>query len=123
MRRAGLCAAGAALLAVACGRGVGGEAAALTGGDPGRGREVIRHYGCGSCHRVPGVYGASAVVAPSLERLAARVSIAGRLPNTAANLIRWVQHPQQIAPGALMPEMNVTEQDARDLAAYLYTLR
>jgi cytochrome c1 len=51
------------------------------------------------------------------------VSIAGRLPNTAANLIRWVQHPQQIAPGALMPEMNVTEQDARDLAAYLYTLR
>jgi cytochrome c1 len=35
----------------------------------------------------------------------------------------WIQHPRQVEPRTAMPEMGVTEQDSRDIAAYLYTLR
>src|SRR5205085_449147 len=48
---------------------------------------------------------------------------AGWLGNDLPNLIRWVQHPQQHEPGVAMPEMGVTGEDAREIAAYLYTLR
>jgi cytochrome c len=37
--------------------------------------------------------------------------------------MQWIQHPQKIEPGTAMPEMQVTEQDARDIVAYLYLLR
>jgi cytochrome c1 len=49
--------------------------------------------------------------------------IAGRLPNTPNNLIGWLQSPQSIEPGSVMPNLGVTQRDARDMAAYLYTLR
>jgi cytochrome c2 len=99
------------------------EASALTGGDPRRGNALARRYGCGSCHRIPGVAGAAGTVGPPLDAIAARSYLAGRLPNTPANLIRWVQHPHAVEPGTAMPELGVTDADARDLAAYLETLR
>ena len=40
-----------------------------------------------------------------------------------ANMIRWIQRPQDVDPKNVMPNMGVTDQDARDIAAYLYTLR
>jgi cytochrome c1 len=49
--------------------------------------------------------------------------LAGRLPNTPANLIRWVQHPHAVDPHTAMPELGMTDADARDVAAYLETLR
>ncbi|RKH43077.1 cytochrome c [Corallococcus sp. AB049A] len=96
---------------------------AITGGDVERGKEALRHYGCGGCHVIPGVPGATGQVGPSLEGIALRTYLAGRLQNAPENMVRWVQHPQSIEPGNAMPELGVKDGDARDIAAYLYTLR
>lgn len=99
------------------------EAEAMTGGVLARGRSAIRLRGCGSCHSIPDVGGATSTVGPPLDDFGVRLSIAGLLPNTTPNLIRWIQHPQTIHPGTLMPDMGIYEQEARDIAAYLYALR
>jgi len=99
------------------------EAGMLTGGEPSRGRELARSYGCYSCHTIPGVRGADALVGPSLEHVARRVYLAGHLPNTPENLMHWIRHPRQVSPDTAMPDTGVTEEDARHIAAYLYTLR
>jgi cytochrome c len=107
----------------ACNRDVTREATELTGGDPVRGRVAIRHYGCPSCHTIPGVPGAYGLVGPPLGGIANRVYIAGMLPNTPDNMIRWIQAPQQVHKHTAMPNMGMTESEARDIAGYLYTLR
>ena len=84
---------------------------------------AIRQRGCGSCHTIPGVPGARATVGPPLSGMAARVYLAGRLLNTPENLMHWVQHPEQVDDKTAMPNTGVTEAEARDIAAYLYTLR
>ena len=94
-----------------------------TGGDPPAGRLKIRNYGCQACHTIPGVTGAETWVGPPLMHWSRRIYIAGELPNTPENLTRWLQHPPQIEPKTAMPDMGVTEQDSRDIAAYLYTLK
>lgn len=111
------------LLLVAC-RGQDQDTARqLTGGEPSRGREAIQRYGCGTCHTVPGVRAASGMVGPPLTGIADRVYLAGQLPNNPDNMKRWIREPQSIEGGSAMPNLNVTEKDARDIAAYLYTLR
>jgi cytochrome c len=95
----------------------------MTGGDPESGKRAIRHHGCGTCHEIPGVGGATSHVGPSLEHIGARLYLAGRLPNTADQLIAWIRHPQSVEPGNVMPDMGISEADARDIAAFLYTLR
>ena len=50
-------------------------------------------------------------------------TIAGMLRNEPRHLVTWLRHPQQVVPGNAMPEMGLDERDARDIAAYLYTLR
>ncbi|MBX3013461.1 MAG: c-type cytochrome [Caldilineaceae bacterium] len=92
-------------------------------GDPERGVQALRAYGCGACHAIPGVPGAVAYVGPPLDAWAERHYIAGTLVNTPDNLIQWLRDPQAIEPGTAMPNLAVTEQDARDMSAYLYTLR
>jgi cytochrome c len=99
------------------------KAAAMTGGEPSRGKDIIRRYGCSTCHSIPGVEGARGQVGPSLEGIAARAYLAGKLPNTPENMIKWIREPQEVQPGTAMPELGVTEQDGKDIAAYLYTLR
>ncbi len=94
-----------------------------TGGDPGRGVQVIDRYGCGGCHTIPGVPGARGLVGPPLLWWSRRTFIAGELPNTPDNLIRWIRAPQSVEPGTAMPALGVTDEEARDAAAYLYTLR
>lgn len=101
----------------------GGEVRTVPGGDPGAGKAAIVSYGCGSCHSVPGVRGANGLAAPPLIHFARRSFIAGEAANTADNLIRWIQAPESIEPGTAMPNLGVTERVARDMAAYLYTLR
>lgn len=87
--------------------------------DAKRGPALFDKYGCGSCHTVPGVRNARGTVGPPLANFGQRVYIAGMLPNTPPNLIRWLRAPQTVIPGNAMPDMGVTEQDARDLAAFL----
>jgi cytochrome c oxidase assembly factor CtaG/cytochrome c2 len=105
------------------GKAAASEAEALTGGSVDRGKSAIGKYGCGSCHTIPGVDGAEATVGPPLTGIAVRGYLAGHLPNSPDNMIKWIQHPQRIDPQVVMPEMGVTDQDARDITAYLYTLR
>lgn len=94
-----------------------------TGGDARRGAEIISQVGCGSCHTIPGIRSAQGVVGPPLYFFSRRTYIAGELPNTPANLIRWVRDPQSVEPGTAMPVLGLDEAQARDVAAYLYTLR
>lgn len=98
-------------------------AAQKTGGDPSRGRQVLHKYGCGSCHSIPGVAGAEGSIGPALDRIGSRAHLAGGMENTPENLMRWIRNPQEIRAGAAMPNLGVTEQDGRDIAAFLYTLQ
>lgn len=88
-----------------------------------RGRDHMQYYGCTSCHSIPGVPAAHGTVGPPLDRMGLRTYIAGTLPNTPQHLALWIQHPQQIHPGTVMPELDVTIADANDMAAYLEELR
>jgi cytochrome c len=99
------------------------EAAAMTGGDPARGPELMRKYGCQSCHTVPGVVGANGLVGPPLAGIASRSYIGGVLPNAPDNMLRWIRDPKAVDPLTAMPNTGVTQSDARHIVAYLYTLR
>jgi cytochrome c len=99
------------------------EAAALTGGDPARGRDLMRKYGCQTCHVIPGVDGADGIVGPALAGIASRSYIGGVLANAPDNMIRWIENPRAVDPLTAMPNVGVTHSDARHMAAYLYTLR
>ena len=112
-----------AMTATACSDKVEKEAAAMTGGSVSRGRTAIGKYGCAACHTIPGIDNAVATVGPPLTQIARRQYLGGHLLNTPVNMMKWLQHPQQVDPKNAMPEMGVTDQDARDIAAYLYTLR
>jgi cytochrome c1 len=68
---------------------------------------------------IPGVSGPETHVGRSLDGLAERPFIAGSLPNTQANLVRWIRDPQAIDPGSAMPAMGVSERDALDMSAWL----
>lgn len=96
--------------------------AARVGGNPERGRRLMHEYGCGACHTIPGVRGANALVGPPLATAGRRVYIAGILTNTPENLIRWIRDPPGVDPMTAMPNLNVTEPEARDIAAYLYAI-
>jgi cytochrome c1 len=94
-----------------------------TGGNAARGHELIIQYQCGRCHTIPGVEDAHGLVGPPLMWFSRRTFIAGELPNTPDNLVRWVRQPSAVEPGTAMPAVGLSEQQARDVAAYLYTLR
>jgi cytochrome c2 len=95
----------------------------LTGGDPAHGKALLRRHGCAGCHQIPGVRGANGHVGPSLNGFAGRLTIAGVVDNSAANLIRWLENPPNLDPRTAMPRTGLDEQQARDVAALLYTLR
>jgi cytochrome c len=88
-----------------------------------RGARVIAETGCGSCHTIPGIRGAQGKVAPPLDFFSRRAFIAGQLPNTYDNLVRWLKSPPSVEPGTAMPVVGLTDAQARDAAAYLETLR
>jgi len=92
-------------------------------GDAKRGKLAVEQYACVTCHRIPGVVGEHAPVGPPLERMATRQFIAGVIANNPENMVKWLREPQKIHPGTAMPDLGVSERDARDIAAYLYTLR
>lgn len=114
--------------APACGRDVPRTpAAAVTvasqAGDVERGKTALHQHACNACHVIPGVTGSKVYVGPTLEGVGKRQLIAGVLPNTPDQMMRWLMHTQQAKPGTAMPELGVSEADARDMAAYLATLR
>ncbi len=95
----------------------------VPGGDPTSGRAALQAWGCGSCHTIAGVAGANGKVGPSLNGISDRSYIGGHLRNTPANMMLWIMHPQQVSPGTDMPDSGVPDAVARDMAAYLYSIR
>jgi cytochrome c1 len=95
----------------------------VAGGDPEKGKAEIVAYGCGACHTIPGIREAHGLAGPSLAQFARRTYIAGEVPNRTHDLMRWISSPQSIEPGTAMPDLGVNAAEARDIAAYLYTLR
>ena len=92
-------------------------------GDAKAGKTVIANAQCGACHEIPGIDGAGGRVGPPLTGFADRTVIAGVLPNAPDDLIRWLRFPQQVKPGDAMPDTGLDDQQARNAAAYLYTLK
>lgn len=99
------------------------EATRVAGGDPERGAGAFRRYGCGSCHSVDGVPGASGLVGPPLGGIGARAYVAGVLTNTPEHLAQWIRSPQEVDSLTAMPDLGVSAADARDIATWLYTRR
>jgi cytochrome c len=119
--RLGLCVG--AIFLVGC---VGGKTLpfhpAATGGNAQRGKSVIAEYRCGSCHEIPGIRNADGHYGPPLDFMARTTYIAGVTPNSPENLVHWIQSPTAIKPNTTMPVLGLSEQQARDVAAYLETL-
>ena len=111
-----------ALLVVVGGCG-SSEAVADGVADPQRGREAIMEYGCGACHEIGGVPRANGRIGPPLTGVSQRVYIAGYLPNEPETMVSWIMVPEAFRQPTAMPNLAVSEQDARDIVAYLYSLR
>jgi putative membrane protein len=93
-----------------------------TSGSAENGAALIAQYGCGACHIVPGIAGANGLVGPPLTHMGRRVYIAGLLRNSPENMIAWLENPQAIVAGNVMPRMGLNRNQAQDIAAYLDTL-
>lgn len=93
----------------------------MTGGDPSRAAHLIRRYGCAGCHTISGIPGGDGQVGGPLTDIRHRVYVAGVLPNSADNLVHWIVSPQTFSPQSAMPATGISEAEARDVAAYLYS--
>lgn len=96
-------------------------ARAMTGGNPAHAVTLMTRYGCAGCHTIPGIPGADGQVGGPLAEMRKRVLIAGVFPNTASNLIDWIVLPQAHDPRSGMPITGITREEARDVAAWLYS--
>lgn len=105
--------------------GCGGEeqVAVAVAGDPRAGSRAIHAYGCGTCHIIPGIRGANGRVGPPLEAIAERAYLGGVIPNSPEAMMRWIMDPRAVDPRTAMPDTGVSRADARNITAYLYTLR
>jgi cytochrome c len=108
-------------------RGVGKASAdtlQVPNGDPARGRAIVAGgaYGCTGCHAIRGMGAPYGVVGPPLDGMASRAFIAGQLPNTPDVLVAFLQNPAALVPATAMPDVRLGLAQARDIAAYLYTL-
>ena len=87
------------------------------------GLKLFQTMTCVNCHPLRGVV-TGASVAPDLTHLASRHTLgAGVLALTETNLFRWLKNAQAGKPGCLMPDLKLTDAQARALVAYLETLQ
>jgi cytochrome c len=87
------------------------------------GKYLVLFHGCETCHDIPDIHGVRGSIGPSLKHFATKYYLAGELPNSPENLRRWIQHPHSINSRTVMPDMNVTDDDAADIALFLETLQ
>ena len=87
------------------------------------GLEIFQTKTCGSCHRIQGTT-ATSDIGPNLTHVASRHSLlTGLLENNEANLFRWINHPQEIKPGAHMPDFNFSKDTINAIVYYLNQLK
>jgi cytochrome c oxidase subunit 2 len=88
-----------------------------------RGRDVFLATACVSCHAVRGT-GAAGSFGPDLTHLMSRTTLgAGAARNTRENLVRWIRDPAHLKPGALMPAMNLRDDELDAVVTYLLSLQ
>lgn len=86
------------------------------------GRRVFETQACMNCHAIAGT-SAHGQFGPDLTHLASRKTIAsGAVENTPQNLENWIQDPDSIKPGSLMPAMHLTPEQVHAITEYLDTL-
>ena len=84
------------------------------------GEKLFTAKGCVACHSLVAVDAPKGMIGPNLANVGARSYIAaGTLKNTDENLAHWIRDPQGIKKGVLMPNLGVSETDAKALAAFL----
>jgi len=122
--RAGLT-AGTLLVCAVLASGCTKEAPAsrVAGGDPERGRLLVQQYQCAACHFIPEVQGPNGDAGPSLQAMGRMSYIAGSIPNQPENMIRFLQNPPAVKPGTLMPALGISNEEARHMAAFMYSLK
>jgi cytochrome c len=113
--------ASVALMLSGCSNSTAAAASVVAGGSPMRGMSAISAYGCGSCHTVRGISSAHGLVGPPLTGIRDRMYIAGMLANSPANLEHWIKDPKSVNPNTAMPKLGLSDRDAADIAAYLYS--
>lgn len=96
----------------------------VAGGDPARGLALMATgaHGCQACHAVPGIRAPKGVAGPPLAAMARRGFIAGQLPNKPGVMVAFLQNPPALLPNTGMSNVGLTSEEARHIAAYLYTL-
>ena len=110
-------------LALVAGCSGSADAVRVEGGDVDAGKRLVTQYQCGACHAIPGIPGATGDAGPSLEHMGRLSYIAGGIPNQPARMIAFLRDPPALKPGTSMPALGLTEQEARHMTAYLYTLQ
>ncbi|MFN3814964.1 c-type cytochrome [Brevundimonas sp.] len=110
------------LALAACSGAVDSPARSVPSGDPEHGLEVMARVGCGSCHAIPGIDWPRGQVGPSLDGMGRRALIGSGLPNRPETLIPYLVDAPSVDEGSPMPSMPISEEEARDIAAYLYGL-
>lgn len=91
-------------------------------GDGERGRKLLKSYGCGACHIISGVAGATGKVGAPLDVWQERHYLVGKFINNPFNLVKWIQAPDSMEPKTIMPNLGVKEDEAWDMASYLFSL-
>ena len=89
-----------------------------------QGQKLFLMKGCVGCHALVAYNAPKGLLGPNLANVGARTHIAaGTLANTDENLAHWIRFPQDVKHGVLMPNLGVTEAEAKALVAFLRTHR
>ena len=83
--------------------------------------QLFLDSGCGGCHTLDGVAGATGIAGPNLTNVALRPTLAGNsVPKSQPTMVRWLLDPAAVKPGATMPRVGLTQQQAEQIAAFLF---
>jgi len=97
------------------------RAARMTRGDAENASAILVQYGCAGCHSIPGIAAPGGLAGPQLSGLSKRLYIGGAVQHTPEGLIGFIVNPKQFSSQSAMPVTGISEREARDVAAYLYT--
>ena len=87
-----------------------------------QGKTIFGQSTCVGCHTITGV--SAGHIGPDLTHFASRKRFAGSLmESTPDNLTKWIENPDHMKPGALMPNLGMTGEQSKALAAYLLSLK
>ena len=95
-------------------------------GDANTGKTLFASKGCIACHVAPGVPGATGSIGPSLAGIgdpARKPTLTDGGANTPDHIKAWIQDPQQLKPGTMMPNLGLSDKEASDLTSFLLTLK